>query len=368
MIITGLELKNFRNYSHLELEFSPDNNVVLGRNAQGKSNLLEAVYFLSHLRSNRAPRMRDLVLEGRERASVRGFIIDGETRLNIHVSFGRQGKSVEVNGQKEGAPSRVRGLLKCVMFAPDDLYIIKGDPARRREFLDETAEGLGPLAAKRVLQYKHVLRQRNAVLRSWEEHGAALASVIEPWNDALVKAGAAVVARRAGMLPVMESRVDEAYRLISGGESEVRVRYRGTFEAGSGDEGEIEEQMRRALEASGNEEKRARTTVVGPHRDDIEITLGGREARFSVSQGEQRTLAFCLRVAQGRYLEGETGKTPVTLLDDVLSELDIDRREKVLELSGKGSQAILTATDAPLDAGEAKGKVFMVQRGKVTVV
>jgi DNA replication and repair protein RecF len=255
-----------------------------------------------------------------------------------------------------------------VMFSPDDLYLIKGDPARRREFLDETVEGIGPLAAKRVLQYKHVLRQRNAVLRSWEEHGAALSSVIEPWNDALARAGAAVVAQRVKMVPQMESYIDESYREIAGGGGAARVRYAGTFEVDSTDEEVVEGIMRRALERSESEEKRSRTTVVGPHRDDVEIRLGGREARFSVSQGEQRTLAFCLRVAQGRYLEGETGKTPVTLLDDVLSELDSDRRERVLELAGAASQAILTTTDAPDDLAGVKGKVFRVQQGKVTDV
>jgi DNA replication and repair protein RecF len=368
LIVTGIELNNFRNYAHQELEFSPENNVVFGRNAQGKSNLLEAVYFLSHLRSNRAPRMRDLVLEGQERASVRGSIIDGEAKLNIHVSFSRQGKRAEVNGQKAESASRVKGLLKCVMFAPDDLYIIKGDPARRREFLDETLEGMGPLAARRILQYKHVLRQRNAVLRSWRVSGSAAASAIEPWDDALAKAGASVVAARAGMVPLMQENIEEAYRTIAGEESVVRVRYAGTFEVSSLDEAAIEMQMRRALEMSQEEERRAGTTVVGPHRDDVEISLGGREARFSASQGEQRTLAFCLRVAQGRYLEQETGRKPVTLLDDVLSELDRERRARVLELAGAGGQAILTTTDAPEDLDGVKGKVFRVQQGKVTGV
>jgi DNA replication and repair protein RecF len=372
LILKGLELRRFRNYRHLEIDFSPLSNIIVGRNAQGKSNMLEAVYFLSHLKSNRAPRLRELVLDGEDRASVRGLIMDDEARLNVQVTFGRDGKSVEVNGQKMESAARARGLVKCVMFSPEDLYVIKGDPARRREFMDETAEGLGPIRAGQVLQFRHVLRQRNAVLKSWEEKGPRLAEFLEPWDEALVGAGAAIAGERAEMIREMRGHLDAAYEGIAGDGKEVGFTYRGTFEA-EGSPGEIENNMREALEASATEEKRARTTVVGPHRDDVEIRLGGREARFSVSQGEQRTLAFCLRIAQKGFLEKETGKEPVLLLDDVLSELDRDRRKRVLEVAGAGSQALITTTEIPddLKVGELVdrgGKVLRVEQGSARVV
>lgn len=368
LILTGLELFNFRNYQRQQVEFSPDRNVVTGSNAQGKSNLLEAVYFLSHFKSNRATRMRDLVLEGEERASVRGVIMDGEVRLSVHVSFGRQGKCVEVNGQRAGSASRARGLLKCVMFSPEDLYMVKGDPGRRRDFMDETMEGLGPGAAKKVVEYRHVLKQRNAVLRSWEEHGTRLTAVLGPWNEALVKAGAPIVTERARMLSEMRKDVESAYRAVAGEEKKVSIEYVSSFEQGERAEGSVEEMMRKALEKSGRDEKRFRNTVIGPHRDDVEIRLGERETRFSASQGEQRTLSFCMRIAQRKYLETTTGKVPIMLLDDVLSELDSDRRAGVLEVAGAGSQAIVTTTEPPGALAGAAGKVFRVERGKVTVV
>jgi DNA replication and repair protein RecF len=370
--IKSLELNGFRNYQHLEIDLAPLNNILVGRNAQGKSNLLEAVYFLSHLKSNRAPRLRELVIQGAENASVRGLIMDGETRLNILVSFGSQGKIVEVNGQRMESAARARGLMKCVMFSPEDLYIVKGDPARRREFMDETQEGIGPVSARQVLQYRHVLRQRNAVLRSWEEKGPRLAEYLEPWNEALVKEGSAIAGARARMVSGMEGRLTEAYAGIAGDGKAVGFAYRGTFDA-EGRPEETEVRMREALEASAAEEKRARTTVVGPHRDDIEIRLGGREARFSVSQGEQRTLAFGLRVAQKRYLEMETGKEPVLLLDDVFSELDAGRRGRVLEFAGAESQALITTTEIPPGSEGDRltgsgGKVLKVEQGRVEVV
>jgi DNA replication and repair protein RecF len=370
--LKSLELNRFRNYQHLEIDLAPLNNILIGRNAQGKSNLLEAVYFLSHLKSNRAPRLRELVLEGEEKASVRGCIMDGETRLNVQVKFGRQGKSVEINGQRMESAARARGLVKCVMFSPEDLYVVKGDAARRREFLDETMEGLGPSPARQILQYRHVLRQRNAVLKSWEEKGRKLAEHLEPWNDALVREGAAIVDARAKMVRGMAGRLAEAYEGIAVDGKAVGFSYSGTFDAEAPPE-EIERNMREALEASAPEEKRARTTIVGPHRDDVEIRLGGREARFSVSQGEQRTLAFSLRIAQKDYLEKETGKEPVLLLDDVFSELDAERRRRVLEVAGEGSQALITATELPngLEADElvgTGGKVLRVEKGSVEIV
>ncbi len=366
MILARLELSNFRNYRHEQVEFSPEKNIVIGKNAQGKSNLLEAFYFLSHLKSNRAPRMRDLVMGSEEKASVRGLIIDGESRLNVHMSFGRQGRTIEVNGQKVESASRARGLIKCVMFSPEDLYLIKGDPARRRDFLDETMEGVGPIPAKQVLHYRHVLRQRNAVLRSWDEHGDSLGSVLEPWDDALAKAAAVIIAARKKITKEVTAQATEAYRDIAGNAKEVEIDYRGTFETEDQTREGVEASVREALRKSAAEEKRGRTTVVGPHRDDVEIRLGGREARTSASQGEQRTIAFCLRVAQRRYLEAETGRVPITLLDDVLSELDRDRRMGVLEIASSGSQSIITTTELLADLEGIGAKVFVVERGKVT--
>jgi DNA replication and repair protein RecF len=365
LILTRLELSNFRNYSRLQIDFSEGRNIITGRNAQGKSNLLEAIYFLSHLRSNRAPRLRELVMDGEERSSVRGAVTDDGDRLNIHSAFGPQGRTVEVNGQRVESAARARGVLKCVLFAPDDLYLVKGDPARRRELFDETMEELGPLPANTVQQYRHVLRQRNALLRRWEEQGPNLAPALEPWNEALVAAGAAMTVERLEMLKGIGAQASESYKAISGEEKELELEYAGTFECAGGSEPEVAESMRAALERCASAEKKARTTVVGPHRDDVEIRLGGRKARFAASQGEQRTIAFCLRVAQKMYLRERTGKMPVLLLDDVLSELDEARRGKVLELVGAQSQAIITTTDLPSSMEDRPERVFVVEEGKV---
>jgi len=366
LIIKSLLLENFRNYERQEITFSEGRNVITGRNAQGKSNLLESIYFLSHLRSNRAPRLRELLKDGEERSSVRGTVIQGGEQLALKVEFGEKGRSVELNGQKFSSAAKARGVLKCVLFSPEDLYIVKGDPGRRRELLDETMEELGPVPASVLNQYRHVLRQRNALLKRWEEQGAGLQQAMSPWTEALVEAGAAIMVQRARMLEGMAPILREAYRDIAGEEQELKAGYLAKA-AAQGNEEEVSRALMEALQGSSAEEKRARSTLVGPHRDDVEIELGGRRARFAASQGEQRTIAFCLRVAQKRYLNEQTGKMPILLLDDVLSELDEKRRARVLAQVGTESQAIITTTELPGSLAGAGDTIFVVDSGKVTV-
>ena len=364
MIIESLLLENFRNYTRQEISFSEGRNLITGRNAQGKSNLLEAIYFLSHLRSNRAPRMRELLMEGKEQSRVSGGVRDGDEGLRLKVEFGEKGRSVELNGQKFSSAAKARGILKCVLFSPEDLYIVKGDPARRRELLDETMEELGPVPASLLAQYRHVLRQRNALLKRWEEQGAALESAMAPWTEALAKAGAAILVERVRILEGMAPILAEAYRDIAGEDTELTASYEATAPAAGGEE-EFYGALLEAIQRTGREEKSARTTLVGPHRDDVDLRLGGRKARFAASQGEQRTIAFCLRVAQKKYLFEQTGKMPVLLLDDVLSELDEGRRARVLELIGMESQAIITTTELPGALSRPGDAVFVVENGKV---
>lgn len=368
MILARLELSNFRNYERQEVSFSEGRNLIIGRNAQGKSNLLEAVYFLSHVRSNRAPRLRDLVMEGKDRASVAGAVIEEGGTLNLKVEFGPAGRSASVNGRRMESAVKAAGLLKCVLFSPDDLYVVKGDPNRRRELLDETVEGLGPIQADTIRQYRHVLRQRNALLKRSEEHGRGFDAAMEPWTIALARAGAAITVERMAVLEGMKETLSESYKAIAGEDKELHLEYRGKVDPrGCGLE-DAASLLDEALRKSSREERRARTTLIGPHRDDVEITLGGRGARHAASQGEQRTISFCLRVAQKRYLMRRTGKVPVLLLDDVLSELDARRREKVLETAGAESQAIITATELPDGMTNGPGAVFEVSGGEVEVV
>lgn len=365
MILKKLELINFRNYSHQEIEFSPDKNLIIGRNAQGKSNLLEAVYFLSYLKSNRVNWTGEIIMEGESRTSVRGFIMEGGRGAAIRVGFGEGGKAAEVNGQRIEPAARARGILKCVMFAPDDLYLVKGDPSKRRKFLEETMEGTSPVSAGLFHQYRHLLKQRNAVIKRWEHYGGGLGDALEPWDMGMSEVGGKIIAWRLRMVGRLEGLIKKTYAEASESEKKVEFEYRGTFEAEGREEEEIAARMRTELAGRLKEDKQARATVVGPHRDEVEIRLGGRGARYGASQGELRTLAFCMRMAQRKIIEEETGKKPVLLLDDVLSELDEKRREKILGSSSGGGQLIITATELLEEGVRAGGRVFTVEEGKL---
>jgi DNA replication and repair protein RecF len=366
LIIDRLELFNFKNYESQDVRFSPEINLVTGMNAQGKTNLLESIYFLSHLRSNRAPRLREMIREGEENASVHGLIIDGDTKITIKISFGSSGKTVELNGRAARA-TRAMGVLKCVMFEPGDLYLVKGEPSRRRDFLDETLEELGPGAARQVGVYRHVLRQRNALLKRWEGYGSVFRDSLEPWSQKLAEAGGEILVSRRRMVQSMQEMIVETYARIAGSGEEISFLYSETFPSSATTPEEATARMMGELERRAEEEKRARTTLVGPHRDDVEIMIKGREARHGASQGEQRTLAFAMRLAQRGYIAEETGKEPVLLLDDVLSELDEDRRRRVLEMIGGGGQAIITATEPPRGVDESASLLLEVERGSVRV-
>lgn len=367
MIVQRIQLHNFRNYSRADVEFAPKTNLLAGINAQGKSNLLEAIYALSHLKSHRAGRMRDLVKAGEEGSTVTGLFRDREQRFTLKLAFGPGGRKVELNGQAQGSGGRTRGLVQCVMFSPEDPYLVKGEPALRREYLDETIEGIGPTEAELPGNYMKVLRQRNALLKTWDT-ASGLDEAIGPWDEALVRAAAPLVYLRAVMTGEIAALAGRAYTQIAGTSKALEVSYRGTFGQVGGSPEEVERSMRRKLEARRAEEMRARTTLVGPHRDDVEIRLGGADARLVASQGEQRSTAFCLRVAQREYLASKTGREPILLLDDVFSELDERRRKKVLDLVSNGSQAIITTAEDLTGLLGGAERVIEVSEGTVRIV
>ncbi|MBU1670467.1 MAG: DNA replication/repair protein RecF [Actinobacteria bacterium] len=367
MIVERVRLDNFRNYSHADVEFAPGNNLLTGTNAQGKSNLLEAVYLLAHLKSHRAGRMRDLVKNGEKESAVSGRFLDSGRSFTLKLAFGPTGRKVELNGQPQGSGGRSRGLVQCVMFSPDDPLLVKGEPSLRRDFLDETCEALGPVEAGLPADYARVLRQRNALLKGWEG-GARFEEAMGPWDEALVRAAVPLVRMRfeiAGETAVMAA---DAYTGIAGGEKRLELSYRSTFGGPGEDVREMELSMRQRIEERREEEKRAKTTLVGPHRDDVEIRLGGSDARLTASQGEQRSIAFCMRIAQREYLSSETDREPILLLDDVFSELDEMRRKRVLDLVARGSQAIITTTEDLRGLLGGEERIIEVSEGTAKVV
>lgn len=231
--------------------------------------------------------------------------------------------------------------------------------------MDETMEMTDPSGVEMLKRYRHVLNQRNAILRQSSIHAGRLDSVIKPWDRQMVDVGSRLVMARYSMTENIKKTVGRLYREVSGTEEEFSLCYRGTFEFGEPNLEAISQGMSRALEASAQEERSSGSTAVGPHRDEIELRLGSRNARFCASQGEQRTMAYCMRMAQKEYIESETGEVPVLLLDDVLSELDRKRRASVVDISGRKSQVLMTTTGKASSKPTEGNRIFVVEKGTV---
>ncbi|MBN2169371.1 MAG: DNA replication/repair protein RecF [Actinobacteria bacterium] len=366
MVIKKLELINFRNYTSLELPFNPRTNIISGDNAQGKSNLIEAIYYLSHMKSKRTPVLNNLVKDGSEIMSVSGEIGGGGRKANIRVWVDRGVRTLEVNGRKTTKTSVLGFLMKTVLFCPEDLELLKGGPSLRREYLDETAVEVSPGHQDTLNKYKHIVKQRNAILKEWERHGKRVHGVLEPWNEAMVESGTKILTARLDVLECVREKIGDYYKLISGLEQDIEVEYKPTFDTGGSAE-EIKKKMREALYEKHEEEKRIRVTVVGAHRDGVEIKTRGMDARFCASQGEQRTMALCLRLSQRDCIVEKTGTTPVLLLDDVLSELDGKRRKNVIRcVEGRG-QLFITATGNGEEGTTGEAGYYTVKSGEVKI-
>jgi DNA replication and repair protein RecF len=357
--IGWVSLQDFRSYREVHWRPDPSLSILVGPNAAGKTNLLEGVAYLALLRSfRRAP---DGVLVHRDAATgiVRGEVRRPDRSALIEIEIPRQGrKQVLLNGKRPARHSELAGALRVVTFLPDDLDLIKRGPGERRSYLDEVAYQVWPGAAAEQAQFERTLRQRNAFLKRGADDPVTWAV----WDERLADSGARLVARRHQVVTALSGFLTDAYRDIAG-TGRVEFVYRAMWterpEAGVED---LTADLRRALEASRRTDAERRITTVGPHRDDPSLLVDGRDARYEASQGEQRSLVLALRLAAHRVIREITGEEPVLLLDDVFSELDVDRAV-ALQAALPPSQTVVTTT--ALEHVPLEGAIFEVRGGEV---
>ena len=371
--IDRLRLYQFRNYGQLVVNLGPSLNVLAGRNAQGKTNLLEAVATLTLTRSPRTATAADLLRWGEQRCAVEATVSrpGGGSALAVHFErapgSARLSRSTTVDGKPRPARALL-GICPVVMFWPEDLQLVKAGPDGRRRLLDVLLAQLDPRAAAHMLRYRRVLEQRNALLhrlRADGHGGGALAG----FSQELAHHGARVAVARGRLLAELAPLAADALRDLSGGSEQLDLRYVASHGESSDDDDVTEQRLLAALRARAPEELARGVTVVGPHRDDVEILLGGRPGRTAASQGQQRSIVLACKLAEMRYVARCTGMAPVVMLDDVLSELDRRRRSDLLALlaGGDGGQVLVTTTEPLIDLDAFPSvRHFTVESGAVT--
>ncbi len=340
MQLRKLWLTDFRNHESDELELPPGLTAVTGPNGAGKTALLEAIGYLSTLSSFRGAPGEVLVRSGCASAVVRGEVErDGRDLLiECEISAGRT--VVQLNRQRGARRRDLLDALRVSVFTPDDLVLVKGGPGERRRFLDDAMVQLRPRDDALRLELDRVLRQRNTLLKqAGGRLGGDVATTLDVWDRKLAEVGEQIGARRAEIATALAPLVAEAYGRLAGVPVEVGVAHRPSW-PGPG-------RLAGALEVARDEDVRRRVSTVGPHRDEVELVVGGLPARTQASQGEQRSLALALRLGVHRLVTDRVGVPPVLLLDDVFSELDAGHSRALIELLPEGQALLTTAGELP---------------------
>lgn len=373
MHVTHLSLADFRSYPRAEVALGPGVTVFVGPNGQGKTNLVEAVGYLANLGSHRVSSDAPLVRMGAERAIVRAAVTQGERQqlIELELNPGRANRA-RINRSSQVRPRDVLGILRTVLFAPEDLSLVKGDPGERRRFLDELLTARSPRMAGVRSDYDRVLKQRNTLLKTAamaRRHGGRSMdlSTLDVWDQHLARVGAELLAHRLQLVSELQPLVDKAYEQLAPGGGPVRLGYRGPQEVAelpAGGREELTALLLAALAEVRKQEIERGVTLVGPHRDELILKLGELPAKGYASHGECWSYALSLRLASYDLLRAE-GNEPVLVLDDVFAELDSRRRERLAELVAPGEQVLVTAAVAEDVPEVLAGVRFAVADGEV---
>ncbi|WP_327132816.1 DNA replication/repair protein RecF [Streptomyces sp. NBC_01343] len=380
MHVSHLSLADFRSYARAEVPLDPGVTAFVGPNGQGKTNLVEAIGYLATLGSHRVSSDAPLVRMGADRAVIRAAVTHGARQqlVELELNPGRANRA-RINRSSQVRPRDVLGIVRTVLFAPEDLALVKGDPGERRRFLDELVTARSPRMAGVRSDYERVLKQRNTLLKSAamaRRHGGRSMdlSTLDVWDQHLARAGAELLAQRLDLIATLLPLADKAYEQLAPGGGPLGLAYKSSAagEAGrSVDDGgartreELYEVLLSALAEVRKQEIERGVTLVGPHRDDVLLRLGDLPAKGYASHGESWSYALALRLASYELLRSE-GAEPVLILDDVFAELDARRRERLAELVAAGEQVLVTAAVDDDVPGVLAGTRFAVSGGEVT--
>ncbi|WP_346291671.1 DNA replication/repair protein RecF [Sphaerothrix gracilis] len=347
MYLKTLHLRHFRNYGDQHVEFCAPKTILVGDNAQGKSNLLEAVELLATLKSHRTSRDRDLIQDSEALGQINAAL-ERELGLAEMALILRNGsrRTAVLNGEKLRRQMDFLGTLNAVQFSSLDLDLVRGGPGERRIWVDTLLIQLEPIYAYILQQYTTVLKQRNALLRQWgEENGGTVDTAqLAIWDAQLATLGSRVIRRRSRVLKRLTPIAQEWHTAISGGTEELQIRYAPSVPLTAADPATVQQAFLAKIQQRAIAEQHQHTTLVGPHRDDIDFTINDTPARQYGSQGQQRTLVLSLKLAELKLIESVVGEPPLLLLDDVLAELDLNRQNQLLDAIQDRFQTLITTT------------------------
>lgn len=368
MYLQELQLRNYRNYEQADVRFSPQVNVLIGSNAQGKTNLLESIYVLALTRSHRSNSDKELIRFGSDFARIDGRVVRKQGAADLRLVISGQGKKARVNNLESARLSQYLGKLNVILFAPEDLNLVKGSPALRRRFIDMEFGQMSASYLANLAQYKSVLKQRNAYLKQLRLHQARDLVYLDVLTEQLAGYGGRVIAARAHLIQDMGKFAAVVHVGISRGKEQLRLRYLSQVHEDSQETVELATAALGELFAKHRQRELDQgTTLVGPHRDDVQFLVNDRDVAVYGSQGQQRTTALAVKLAEIDLMKQETGEYPVLLLDDVLSELDDQRQTHLLKAIEDKVQTFLTTTSLDGIAREIiqEPAVFTVTAGTI---
>jgi len=366
MIVRSLELASFRNYETLRAEFSPGVNVIYGENAQGKTNLLEAVEYISGCRSHRTRGDRELISFGADGAAIRAAVESRSRVFTVEIQIHRGSRrKLMVNGVKQKTAAELSGVFHTVLFCPEDLTLIKEGGAARRRFLDNSICQLRPRYAAALAEYMRLYEHKTRILRDWPGRPALL-DTLDDFDERMARTGAILIHYRAHFIRKLSLFAAATHRDFSGGREELTLTYETvkTVTNPLGSTGDLYLQLTAHQQAHRKAELDARVCLSGPHKDDLAVAIDGQPARQFASQGQTRTAALSLKLAERELHYEDTGQWPVLLLDDVLSELDARRQDFVLQRIRSGQVFITCCEDDRLH-GLEEGKTIRVHGGAI---
>lgn len=336
MYIEYLNLINFRNYASLSLKFSPSVNIFIGDNAQGKTNILESIFYCSFARSHRTNKDKELIKWGAENSFIQAYVRKERLDKKIDIKIFKQGKKgININSIKISKIADLVGTFNVVMFSPEDLKIVKESPSYRRKFLDMELSQLNRRYYYNLVQYNKILSERNFILKKWDTDP----NILDVYDAQLSQFGALIIKERVEYLSKLNKKGSIIHKDITSGLENINFKYLTSVK----DIENAEQELLNLFFSNRKKDAEKRMTSIGPHRDDFSININGVDTKSFGSQGQQRTAVLTIKFSSLQIIKDETGEYPVLLLDDVLSELDINRQKYLLK-SIDSIQTIITCT------------------------